>query len=439
MNFNKFFEEAKAAGLSESQIQVSSSSSLQVQLFHHEIESYEVDRSQSVIGCGILDGKFGSAALERIDKTTSKALLDRIILSARLNEKEEKADLFKGSPKYKRFNGFNEALAKKPVSEKIALLKQLEDEIYAADKRITDVEISYEESESSSGFYNSHGIKLRQKSNYFVAFVQATARDEKETKNGYSLLLENDFSAFDIKKIAKEVLDKVLPKFGADSLPSKKYPTIISNEVMPSLIMSYISSAIADNVQRHTSLFEGKLGQKIANSKLTIEEKPLTKNIFFTSFDDEGVACQNKAIIKNGVLKTFLYNRETAKKDGVESTGNAVWGAGKISTGASNIFVKPGKVGFNELIAPIQDGVFITEIMGLHAGMNATSGDFSCQAEGYRIRDGKIAEPLTLITLSGNLLKMFQDLKGFDGEAKMSVSGVSVGNAYIKAMNIGGK
>ena len=71
--------------------------------------------------------------------------------------------------------------------------------------------------------------------------------------------------------------------------------------------------------------------------------------------------------------------------------------------------------------------------------MNATSGDFSCQAEGFHIVDGKVAEPLTLITLSGNLLKMLKDLKGFANDVKMTLGSISIASAYIKSMSIGGK
>ena len=151
------------------------------------------------------------------------------------------------------------------------------------------------------------------------------------------------------------------------------------------------------------------------------------------------MATKNKVVVKNGVLKTYFYNRETAKKDGVESTGNGVWGGGKIDTGYENVFVKPGKVSFADLVKDIKDGVYITDVAGLGTGMNATSGDFSCQAEGFHIVDGKVAEPLTLITLSGNLMKMFKDLKGFANDTKMTVSSISVASAYIKSMNIGGK
>ncbi|MCI2055130.1 MAG: metallopeptidase TldD-related protein, partial [Bacilli bacterium] len=144
-------------------------------------------------------------------------------------------------------------------------------------------------------------------------------------------------------------------------------------------------------------------------------------------------------ILKRGVLETYLYNREAAKKDGVESTGNGQWEGDKIGIGYSNIFVKKGKQSFDEMISPIKEGVYITEIAGLGTGMNANSGNFSCQAEGFMIRDGKIAEPLSLITLSGSLLKMMKDVKALDSNELTTVSSITCPDVYVKAMSIGGK
>ncbi|MCR5491688.1 MAG: TldD/PmbA family protein, partial [Bacilli bacterium] len=103
------------------------------------------------------------------------------------------------------------------------------------------------------------------------------------------------------------------------------------------------------------------------------------------------------------------------------------------------VFIKPGKQSFDEMISGIKEGVFITEIAGLGTGMNTNSGDFSCQAEGYMIRDGKVAEPLNLITLSGNLLKMLNDIKAFDNNVHLNEGGMSIADLYIKSMPIGGK
>ena len=439
MNFNQFFALAKEKGISESQIQVSRSKSRSISLFRREIEDFRVNEAQNVIAAGIVNGKFGSSLTEKLNKDSFAFLTDNIILTASLNEKKEEASLFKGSEKYHKKNVFNAALATIPTEKKLALIQKVEGMIYDADPRVAEVEVEYSERESASEFYNSYGLKLKQKSNYLVVIASVVMRDNGVTKNNFKIFLDKDFDAFNAEEFVAEVVDGAAKKFGADSIESKKYPTVIDRDVMASLVNYFLSSAIADEVQRHSSMLEGKLGQKIASSKLTIEERPLEKNVFFSYFDGEGVASQNKVVVKNGVLKTYFYNRETAKKDGVESTGNGTWSGGKVGTGYVNIFVKPGKQSFDELIADIKDGVYITDVAGLGTGMNETSGDFSCQAEGFHIVNGKVAEPLTLITLSGNLLKMFKDLKGFANDAKMTVSSISVASAYIKSMNIGGK
>lgn len=439
MNFDKFFELAASKGINQSQLQISRSKSLSISLFRREIENFTVNDSQKIIAAGVVNGKYGSSATEKLDKDTFEFLTKNIVLSASLNEKEQEADIFKGSDKYRKKNVYNPALAEVPTEKKLALIKEIEEKIYAADSRVAEVEVGYSERESASEFYNSFGLKLKQKANYFYVTAAVVMRQGTETKNFFDIVLDKDLSALNVDEMVRKVVEGAAKKFGADSIQSKKYPTVIDREVMASLINYFLSSAIADDVQRHTSMLEGKLGQKIASSRLTIEERPLEKNVFFSYFDGEGVACKNKVVVKNGVLQTYFYNRETAKKDGVESTGNGTWGGGKVGTGFGNVFVKPGKKPFEEMIAPIKDGVYITDVAGLGTGMNSVSGDFSCQAEGFHIVDGKVAEPLTLITLSGNLLKMLNDLKEFASDAKMTLEAISVASAYIKSMNIGGK
>ena len=439
MNFDKFFQLAKEAGITESQIQIGRSTSTSIDLFHHEIENYSVNSSQSVIACGIYNGKFGSARTEKLDKDTFPYLINKIILAASKIEKEDAQPLFEGSKKYHKKNVFNAELEAIPLSKKLEDLKKLENLVYEQDKRVNEVEAGFAEISTASEFYNSHGLKLKQKRNYYYFSAYAVANDGKESKTNYEAFLESDYSKLNLEEMAKKVVTGAIAKFGGDTIESKKYPTVLRYDICSAFISAFLSSTIADEVQRHSSLLEGKLNTKVASSKLTIEEKPLVKNIFFTYFDDEGVATYNKAIVKNGVLKTYLYNRETAAKDGVESTGNGAWEGSKIGTSYNSIYVKPGKQSFEELIAPIEDGVYITDIMGLGTGMNTRSGDFSCQAEGFHIVDGKLAEPLTLITLSGNLLKMFGDLKGFADNLTLTSGGTQIADCYIKSMNIGGK
>lgn len=439
MNYKKFFALALEAGIEQSQLYISKSKSFSIKLFHHEIDSYKVAENQSVVATGIYNGKFITASSEKLDGDCFDYLIKQMKISAEFTEKPAEVDLFPGSPKYKKGYVVNPILETIPAKDKLAMLHRLEDGIYAADPRVTDADaVSYSESYEESVMLNSLGLKLQSKSNSFSFVAGAVVREGEETKTYYDIFFDNDFSKFDPDAFATSIVKQALSKLGGKSIKAKQYPTVIHRDIMSSLVSVLIDATSAYNVQHHTSFLEGKLGQLIASKKLTITENPFAKNLFYYYFDDEGVAAKKKDIIKNGVLQTYLHNRETAKLDGVESTGNANLAGRTMRVGYVNVFVKPGKQTFEEMIAPIKNGVFITEVAGLGSGLNPVSGDFSCQAEGFRIVDGKVAEPLNLITLSGNILKMFNDLRCFDNNAPMNPSGVSIGDAFIKKMNIGG-
>lgn len=440
MKIEEFFESAKKAGISEAQIQVQKNKSLSMSLFHHEMDNYNVNDSQSIVACGIYQGKFGSCRTEKIDASSTDYLIKGIIDSAGISEKNNKASLFKGSEKYHKKNTYHPELAKTPIEKKIALLHTLEEGLFAYDKRINEVEaVQYAESESNSEFYNTSGLKLKQKTNYFVIVASINGKVDNEVKTAFDVAIGDDLASFDAKAFIAGLGKQLLAKFGSIQCASGKYPTVIKNTCFADIVDYFVSAASSDEIQKKSSFLVGKLGQKVASSKVNISEKPLTKNVFFSYFDDEGVARNNQDIVKKGVLSTYLYNQETAAKDGRASTGNGRWAGDKIGIGYSNIVVKGSRHSFAEMIAPIKEGVYITDIEGLMTGMNENSGDFSCQAQGFVIRNGALAEPLSLITLSGNLLAMLQGVKGVDDNSRLWINSVTCPDVYVSKMSIGGK
>ena len=278
-----------------------------------------------------------------------------------------------------------------------------------------------------------------QKSNYFVYVGQAVAREGTQTKSGYELFLDNDFSKFDVKTLAKEVVDNTVDQLGGEACESSEYKAVLAPSVVRAFLSFYVGNADAEEVQKHSSLFIGKLGQKIASKKITIEDKPLKRNIFSRWFDDEGVATYNKAIIKNGVLQTYLYNLTTAAKAGVESTGNASRGGSKMGTSTFYLELKPGKKSQEELFKEVGNGVYITDVSGLHAGMNPQSGNFSLQATGFLIKDGKRDRGLDVVTVSGNLINVFEDVLEVGRDVKVFPSGTACSSMLVKKIVVSGK
>ena len=440
MRYDKFFALAKEAGIEEAELYVGESFSLSFSLFHSEVDNYSSNKSMTILARGIINGKFGTATCDSWSAEHAKYLVNEIVKNAGVIENEDPAFIFEGSKQYKKINTFNRDLEKISIDEKMKKLYELEKAIREGDKRIVEVGgVEYSESAESVTILNSKGLKLAQKSNYFVYVGQAVAREVDQTKSGYDLFLDNDFSKFDVKKLAADVVKNTVSQLGGELCESAAYKAVLSPDVVKSFLTFYIGHAEAENVQKRSSLFIGQLGKQIASRKITIEDKPLKRNVFSRWFDDEGVATYNKAIIKNGILQTYLYNLTTAAKEGVQSTGNASRSGGKMETGTFFLEVKPGKKSQEELFKDVNDGVYITSVQGLHAGLNSQSGNFSLQSTGFLIKNGKRDRPLDVITVSGNLMDVFKDVVEVGSDAKVFPSGISCSSVLIKKIVVSGK
>ncbi len=439
MKTNKFFELAKEKGIESSEVTSRKSKKLEVSLFNGEVEHFTIADSTSIRARGIVNGKFASAFTNKDDKLTPTFLVNEILDDAKIIEKDDPAILFEGSPKYKKFKPFNNELEELPAEKKIEKLKALSAKAKTLDARISDIEVEYSETSGEKTLQNSKGLKLKSKSNYFFVYISIVARAGEETKQNYSFVIDNDFSKINIDELAAKAVKETVSKFNSTQCASKNYPVVLSPAVVSVLVDATISSASAEEIQKKSSVLEGKVGQKIASSRVTISDRPVDKSIFFTSFDDEGVACKNKDIIKNGVLKTYLYNLETAAKDGVETTGNGAAMGSKIGISAFRLVVKPGKQTFEGLCEKAGEGVYITEVEGIGTGLNPQSGDFSLQANGFYIRDGKLAESLNLITVSGNLFKLLQDVKEVGKDSEETTQMIYTPAMLVKKLAIGGK
>lgn len=440
MKYEKFFELAKQAGIQDAELYIRKSYSLSFSLFHGEVDNYSSNNGFSVAARGLVNGKFGSASCDVWTEEKAKYLVKEIVSNAKINENEDPAFIFEGSPKYKKVNTFNKELANVSIDVKLEKLHELEKAIKEYDEKITEVAgVEYNEISENVILMNSKGLKLNQKSNYYVYIGQAVAKLGEQVKSGYDLYLDNDYSKFDVKKLAEKVGKAVVSQLGGEACESATYKAVLSPEVVSAFMNFYIGSADAEEVQKKSSLFIGKLNEKIASSKVTIEDRPLDKTLFARNFDDEGVATYNKPIIKGGKLMTYLYNLTTAAKDGVQTTGNAARGGGKMSISPFYLAFKPGKKTQEQLFEEVGNGVYITDVSGLHAGMNPQSGNFSLQSTGFLIKEGKKDRGLDIITVSGNLMDVFKDIIEVGNDVKVFTSGCSCPSVMIKKIAVSGK
>ena len=363
--YDKFFALAKEAGLEEVELYISESRTLSISLFHGEVNEYTDNNGYSILARGILNGKCGSASADVWNADKAKWLVKEIVANAKVIENDDPVFIFKGSEKYKKINTFNKELENVTNEQIMEKLYALEKGIKEGDPRVVEVAgTEYSQVRSKFTLLNSNGLNLTQKNNYFYFVGQCVASENGQTKSGYDFGFGSDFNAFDADKLAKKIVDQTVAQLGGEACKSNKYKAVLHPSVVQSLIRAYVDYANAEEVQKKSSLFIGKLGQKVASKKVTIEDRPLQKSAFARWFDDEGVATYNKAIVKNGILQTYLYNLTTAAKDGVQTTGNAFGGGSKKGISPAFIYLKPGKKSQEELFQEVGNGVFITDVSG---------------------------------------------------------------------------
>jgi len=442
---NKIFEKGKEK-LEELEVYIESTKNIEIGVFGGEIDNYSISESGGLSLRGLVDEKMGYSYTEKIDESSIDLLVEEAFENGKYIDSIDKENIFSGSEKYEKTNNYSDSLEKTSMEDKILFLKNLEKEALNLDKRVSNVQsCAYQEIISKKYLINTKGLDLDDRMNGAFVYMYVIIKDGEEVKNGTSFRVLNDFSKLDYKEMAKEAVDEGISMLGASSIKSDSYPVVIRNNVFGNILSAFVPVFSADNVQKGLSLLKDKVGTKIGSELLTVVDNPFLQDGFASrSFDDEGTATKLNKIIDKGVLNTYLHNWKTAKKDGVESTGNGSRSSykGSLSISPSNFYIEKGNNTFEELIKSIDKGLLIIDVAGLHSGLNTVSGDFSLSAFGFEIEDGKIKRPVDLITIAGNLYEVFNNIEAIADDLKFGFPGngyIGSPSVKIKSLSVAGE
>lgn len=422
----KIFALGKEKGMQDMEVSYDSGRNLSLKVYKKELDDYSLSESESLSFRGIYNGKMGYSYTEKVDESSIEMLVTEAIGNASIIDSEDNEEIFEGSKEYKEVNNYSDELEKVSETDKINFTKQIEEEAYKLDKRVDAVQLCvYGDGTGESIMCNTKGLSLEEKSNLAYAYISVVVKENEDIKTGFSYVAGRDFAQFDAKKMAKEAVDEAVSMLGAKSVKSGNYPVILKNTASADLLEAMESIFSAEAVQKNLSLLKDKKGEKVASECVTIVDDPyMSDGLASRSFDGEGAACVYKKLIENGVLKTYMYNLKTAKKDGVETTGN---GMQSSSISPTNMYIEKGSKSLEELVATIDNGLYITSLDGLHAGLNSVSGDFSLSSSGFVIENGKISRPVEQITVAGNFFNMIKDIEEVGCDLKFGLPG----SAYI--------
>ncbi|UUV17903.1 TldD/PmbA family protein [Fusobacteria bacterium ZRK30] len=442
MNYTNLFNIAKEKNIEELELYFSRSSSTSIELFNSEVEEYKVSDVSGISLKGKHNGKVGSVYTEEISEEKAVEMLDRLILNATIVETSEEFTLFEGSENYPEVKTFDEDIKNIETADKIELLKKIDKKVRSYENIDTLQGLVFIDKEREIKIINSKDLNLDKRDNSILIYCYATAKKGDDIKTSGEFVLTNDINSIDVDKFAEKVALNTTNKLGGKKADSGKYRTLLSNEVAADLLEGMSSSFSAENVQKGLSMLERKVENLVFSKKITITDKPLVDfGPNSTGFDDEGVASSDKIVVENGVLKTFLHNRKTAEKDGVKSTGNGFKGdfKGLVAVKPTNFSVEKGELSLEALTSKVGDGIYIDDLSGIHAGLNPVTGDFSLQAGGVLIKDGKLDRPINLITVAGNFFEMLKDVNDLGDDFKYNYSGVGSPSLFINELSISGK
>ncbi len=441
MKMNEFIartlEAAKAAGISPAEVSVSMSDAFSVRARSAQLKDYKVSEKHSVTLRGKVNGRIGTARTQALDEESLALLIQGVKESAELIETEDQDEILPPDAHYETVVNFNEALEGVSAQDKIALALRIDALMQQADARIKPDDTVVATSSSTFMMKNSLGLDLSHSSNMLYSFTSALAKDGERAATGFKL--HWGYSMEDIKpeELAKECEEDALSQLYAERMKSGKYPVVIKGSAMADLLSTFCGIFSAENAQKGMSLLKDREGETIASACVTLTDDPLMPwGLASSPFDREGAATFKKNVIENGVLRTLLHNRKTAKKAGCATTGNAA-GAGQVAP--TNFFFVPGEKTEDELLAKMGDGLYLTEVSGLHAGANGVSGDFSLLSKGFEVKGGKKVRAVEQFTVAGNFYQLMKDILEVGAELKFDGSPIASPAVLIREISVAGE
>ncbi|MGP1257009.1 MAG: TldD/PmbA family protein [Kiloniellales bacterium] len=218
----------------------------------------------------------------------------------------------------------------------------------------------------------------------------------------------------DPSEVGRRAGERTVKRLNPRRPKTGRYPVIFDPRISGGLLRSFAGAINGAAVARGTSFLKDKLGEKIFADGIVIHEDPhRRRGLRSRPFDAEGLATQPRRLIDNGVLTTWLLDLATARQLGLDSTGHAARGvSGPPSPAVTNLYMAPGKIGRDALLGEIEEGFYVTELMG--QGVNPVTGDYSRGAAGFWIERGELAYPVSEATIAGNLKQMFTEITPAD-------------------------
>jgi PmbA protein len=405
-----------------------------VRAYGGEVESLTAAESQG-IGIRVIDeGRQGFAYAGVLDDDVVKSTLAEARDNARFGSPDEYAGLAEpdgvAPPDLALYR---DDLVDFSPDLKVELAIELERATLGADRRVSSVESAdYVDSIYESAVATTTGIASASRDTACYLTSYALAQEGDETQTGFGFSLGRHPSDLDPTEAAADAAQRATRLLGAVKPRSERLTVVLDPFVTAQLLGILGGTLTGDSVLKGRSMFADRMGETVAASSVTLIDDATHPDAFTAStIDAEGLATRPTTLIDGGAVTAFLYDAYSGRRSGSASTASATRNGFKYtpSSGALALRLVPGRRSQSELVSEIDDGFLVQGVAGLHSGVNPVSGDFSTGAEGLRIRDGALAEPIREVTIASTIQRLLQDVIEVGGDQEwlpMNAAGVSL-------------
>ncbi len=395
---------AQAKGATACEVDVSEGFGQSVTVRCDEVETIEFNRDKG-IGVTVYSGqRKGYASTSDFSAQALRDTVEAALNIARFTAEDDCAGLAdaelmaKECPDLDLYHPWDLS-----VESAIATARRCEQAAYSASPLISNSDgatISTQQahfvSANSLGFMAGYPTSRHYISCSMIAGEQdAMQRDDWYTTNRNAALLD---AADEVGRIAAE---RAVARLGARKIKTGEFPVLFEASLAAGLLGSLVHAASGGALYRKASFLQGALGQQVMPDFVQISERPHIKGALGSSaFDSDGVATHDREVVTDGVLMGYFLSTYSARKLGMQTTGNA--------GGSHNLIIQPGDLDFQGLLARMGRGLLVTELLG--HGINYVTGDYSRGAAGFWVENGQIVHPVEEITIAGNLKNMLSGM-----------------------------
>lgn len=438
MDFTTLKNEALKKGITEIEVYKVISSGQSLSLFNGSVDDNVSFEKKEVYIRGVYNNHISSLYVENDDETQIPYIIDTIKNNASITQSSDPYFIYEGDKEYPLYNEEKDLYMSLANMESIS--KKIEEFLKEKSSLVTNVSVFLDYEKEEVSIENSNSLSVKRQKEVLALYVSCVVSDGNDTKNGSYFTFLDSKERVDFNKIYEFALKRPLDSLGAKTIESKKYPVVFENKMFSSLMSCFMSMFSGEAVIKKMSLLEGMLEKNVFGCNITIKDLPLCEKSYNKyTFDDEGVSAKDTLVVENGCLKTYLHNLTTAKMLDAKSTGNGFKNAsGNVSVMPTNLCFNYDDISFNDMIKDIKEGVFITSMMGQHAGVNQVTGSFNLQSSGFMIENGKITYPVTLIIVSGNIKEVLNNVVCMSNDFEVKGK-IGCGSVYIKSLQVSGK